>query len=93
MSNKTKNNFPFFFFVATCLFYGIYRSFLFLLSTDLLPQPHYNPDQKRYYMGVKVEIYKSSEGFYLITTDKNIYNTDNYQEVLDVLDSLFKETH
>jgi len=44
-------------------------------------------------MGVKVEIYKSSEGFYLITTDKNIYNTDNYQEVLDVLDSLFKETH
>ena len=44
-------------------------------------------------MGIKVEIYKSSEGFYFITTPQNIYTTDNYQEVLDVLDSIFKETH
>jgi hypothetical protein len=44
-------------------------------------------------MGVKVEIHKSSEGFYFITTGKNIYTTDNYQEVLDILDDIFKETH
>jgi hypothetical protein len=44
-------------------------------------------------MGIKVEIYKSQEGFYLITTGKNIYSTDSYQEVLDILDDLFKETH
>ncbi|WP_343383568.1 hypothetical protein [Candidatus Bathycorpusculum sp.] len=43
-------------------------------------------------MSVKVEIHKSSEGFYLITTDKAVYNTDNYQEVIDILDNLFKET-
>jgi hypothetical protein len=43
-------------------------------------------------MGVKVEIYKSQGGFYLITTGKNVYSTDNYQEVLDILDELFKET-
>jgi hypothetical protein len=44
-------------------------------------------------MGVKVEIHKSSEGFYFITTPQNVYNTDNYQEVLDILDELFKEAH
>jgi hypothetical protein len=44
-------------------------------------------------MGIKVEIHKSQEGFYIITTDKNVYTTDNYQEVLNILDELFKETH
>ena len=43
-------------------------------------------------MSIRVEIHKSQEGFYLITTDKNVYTTDNYQEVLNILNDLFKET-
>jgi len=65
-------------------------------TADLLPLIPLQTDQKQKAvpMSIKVEIHKSQEGFYtIIHTDKNIHTTDNYQEVLDILDDIFKETH